>query len=77
LPSNTLLFRAQGLQVATVGPDGAVELRSVEVGRDFGQTVEIQGGVTAADHVIINPTDSLVNGIKVRVQPAANVVAAK
>src|SRR2546427_658702 len=39
LPSNTLLFRAQGLQVGLVGPDGTVELRSVDIGRDFGQTV--------------------------------------
>jgi len=77
LPSNTVLFRAQGLQVAVVGPDGSIELRPVEVGRDFGQTVEIRGGVTAADKVVVNPTDSLVNGIKVRIQTVPNVVAAK
>ena len=67
LPSNTLLFRAQGLQVGVVSPDGTVELRSVQVGRDFGQTVEIMGGVTPADRVITNPTDSLVSGMKVRI----------
>ncbi len=77
LPSNTVLFRAQGLQVGIVGPDSKVDLRPVKVGRDFGQTVEILAGVTAADRVIINPTDSLVNGTQVRVQdspatPAAN-----
>src|SRR5258708_33468529 len=53
LPSNTLLFRAQGLQVGVVGADGTVAMRSVQVGRDFGQTVEITGGVTAADSVLI------------------------
>src|SRR5436190_13460724 len=67
LPSNALLFRAQGLQVGVVGPDGTVELRSVEIGRDFGQTVEIRGGVTTADPVIVNPTDSLISGTKVRI----------
>ena len=77
LPSNTLLFRAQGLQVGVVRPDGTVELRSVEVGRDFGQTIEIRGGVTANDRVIVNPTDSLVSGGKVRIQSAPNSVAAK
>src|SRR5229473_6442752 len=77
LPSNTLLFRAQGLQVGVVSPDGTVELRSVQVGRDFGQTVEITGGVTPADRVITNPTDSLVSGIKVQIQPTTNPVAAK
>ena len=77
LPSNTLLFRAQGLQVGVVGSDGTVELRSVQVGRDLGQTVEITSGVTPADRVITNPTDSLVNGIKVRVAESAGSVASK
>jgi len=68
LPSNTLLFRAQGLQVGVVGSGGKVELRPVQVGRDFGQTVEIRSGVTPADKIIVNPTDSLVTGVKVKVQ---------
>ncbi|HYV30420.1 MAG TPA: efflux RND transporter periplasmic adaptor subunit, partial [Candidatus Binatia bacterium] len=43
LPSNTLLFHAEGLQVAVVNSNSVVELRKVQVGRDFGQTVEITG----------------------------------
>jgi hypothetical protein len=54
-----------------------VELRKVQVGRDFGQTVEIITGVTAADRVITNPSDSLVTGIKVRVAGSTNSVASK
>jgi len=77
LPSNTLLFRAQGLQVGVVGSDGTVELRPVQVGRDFGQTVEITGGLTTADRVITNPTDSLVSGMKVRTAEASGSVASK
>jgi membrane fusion protein (multidrug efflux system) len=77
LPSNTLLFRTQGLQVGVVRADGTVELRPVQVGRDFGQTVEVLGGVTSADRVITNPTDSLVDGAKVRVQAVSETVAAK
>jgi len=77
LPSNTLLFRAEGLQVAVVNTNDVVELRKVQVGRDFGQMVEISGGVTPADRVITNPSDSLVSGIKVQIQPTANNVAAK
>jgi multidrug efflux pump subunit AcrA (membrane-fusion protein) len=77
LPSNALLFRAQGLQVAVVGSDGAVELRPVQVGRDFGQSVEITHGVTTADQVIANPTDSLVSGIKVHIQAAPKTLAEK
>ncbi len=77
LPSNSLIFRAQGLQVGVVHSDDTVELRSVHVGRDFGQTIEILGGVTPTDRVIVNPTDSLVSGIKVRVQTASRALAAK
>ena len=77
LPSNTLLFRAQGLQVAVVRLDNTAELRSVQVGRDFGPTIEVLGGVAATDRVIVNPTDTLVSGVKVRVQAAPEPLAAK
>ena len=77
LPSNTLLFRAEGLQVAVVNSNGIVELRKVQIGRDFGQTVETTGGVTPADHVITNPSDSLVSGIKVQIAQSASSIASK
>jgi len=66
LPNNTLLFRAQGLQVGVVKPDNSVELHDVKVGRDFGTTIEIVRGVTSSDKVILNPADSLVTGAVVR-----------
>jgi RND family efflux transporter MFP subunit len=71
LPSNTLLFRAEGLQVGVVGNDGKVDLRAVEIGRDFGETVEVLAGVNSSDRVIINPSDSLVSGITVRIAEAS------
>ncbi len=71
LPDNTILFGAQGLQVGVVLPDNTVELRSVQIGRDFGTTIEILGGVSRTDRVIENPSESLVSGIKVRIQNAA------
>jgi len=67
LPNNTLLFRAQGLQVGVVRPDGKVELRDIKVGRDFGTSIEIVQGVAPSDKVILNPADSLVTGDVVRV----------
>jgi hypothetical protein len=70
LPSNTLLFRAEGTQVGVVGGDGKVELHNVSIGRDFGSTIEILQGVTAADRVILNPPDSLVGGTIVRARTA-------
>jgi hypothetical protein len=72
LPSSALLFRAAGLQVGVVRSDDTVDLRKVQVGRDFGQTVEVVAGVTAADRVVANPTDSLLAGTRVRIAKAQN-----
>jgi RND family efflux transporter MFP subunit len=71
LPSNTILFRPEGPQVGIVRPDGKVELSTVKLGRDFGQTIEIVSGVSPKDHVIINPSDSLATGAVVSVAQAA------
>jgi RND family efflux transporter MFP subunit len=71
LPSNTPLFRSEGPQVGVVGSDGKVELHSVTLGRDFGATIEILGGVNPSDRIILNPADSLVSGAVVRVAEAA------
>ena len=71
LPGNALLFRAEGPQVGVVRPDGRVELRSVKLGRDRGQTLEILAGVSASDRVILNPSDSLVDGALVRIATPA------
>jgi membrane fusion protein, multidrug efflux system len=77
LPSNALLFRAAGLQVAVVQADDTVALRKVQIGRDFGQTVEILAGVTPADRVVASPSDSLLAGTKVRIAAAQNSARAK
>ena len=77
LPSNTLLFRSEGPQVGVVDTVGKVGLRSVTLGRDFGPTVEILGGVGLTDRVILNPADSLVGGTTVRVAEAAKAPAGK
>jgi hypothetical protein len=72
LPSNTLLFRADGLHVATVDGNNQVHLNTVRVGRDFGSEIEILSGVSEDERVIINPADSLLAGATVRVDSAAH-----
>jgi len=67
LPVNALIFRADGLQVATVDADGKAQLKKITMGRDFGNDVEVKAGLTADDSVIINPPDSLSSGQPVRV----------
>jgi RND family efflux transporter MFP subunit len=77
LPGNTLLFRAEGPQVGVVRADSTVELRSVKLGRDFGQAVEILAGVSPTNQVILNPSDSLANGDTVRAVAVAKPEAAQ
>src|SRR5271154_4450541 len=70
LPVNALIFRAQGLQVATVETSNKVErvkLVTIVLGRDFGATVEVVSGITDADRVIVSPPDSLVDGEQVQI----------
>lgn len=67
LPVNTLLFRAEGIQVATVNAEQQVVLKSITISRDFGSEVEIKSGITAGEHIIINPPDSIINGEQVRI----------
>jgi RND family efflux transporter MFP subunit len=77
LPTNALLLRENGLQVVVVRTDNTVELRSVEIGRNFGETIEILGGVTPSDRVIPNPSDSLTNGARVLVNALGSLPAPK
>jgi RND family efflux transporter MFP subunit len=75
LPANTVLFRAAGLQVATIDAQKHVKLKSIVQGRDFGNTIEILSGVEPDEVVILNPPDSLTDGVLVRISsppPAAS-----
>jgi multidrug efflux pump subunit AcrA (membrane-fusion protein) len=65
IPSNTLIFRKEGLQVALVR-NGQAELVPVKISRDYGNSVEIVSGLQPTDAVIIDPSDSLVAGMPVR-----------
>jgi multidrug efflux system membrane fusion protein len=67
LPAATVLFRAPGLQVATVDARQYIQLKSIVEGRDFGNTIEVLSGLDADDAVVINPPDSIIDGMAVRV----------
>ncbi len=67
IPVNEMLFRAEGPRVAVVGADGKVHLRAITIGRDYGATLEILGGVGVNDQLVVNPPDSLEDGQPVRV----------
>jgi RND family efflux transporter MFP subunit len=72
IPVNAMLFRAEGPRVAVVDKDNVVRLRPITIGRDFGATLEIMGGLEVSDRIVINPSDSLEEGQKVNVaKPSA------
>jgi RND family efflux transporter MFP subunit len=70
IPSSTLLFRTQGLQVGVVR-NNVAQLVPVSIGTDYGETVQITSGLSTTDDVIQNPYDSLVSGTAVRITRGA------
>jgi RND family efflux transporter MFP subunit len=77
LPVNTLIFRADGLQVATVNGEQRVVLKPIVLGRDFGSEVEVVSGIGPNDAVILNPPDALVGNQRVRLAKTESKTAAK
>lgn len=67
VPVNALLFRSEGPRAAIVGPNSKVHLSPVIIGRDYGTSIEILGGVSESDKIVLNPPDSLEEGEQVQV----------
>lgn len=65
VPVNTLIFRAEKLQVGVVR-GGRVIVTDVTPGHDLGAEIEIVAGLKVGDQVVINPPDSLVSGQEVQ-----------
>lgn len=66
IPSNALLFRSEGLRASVVRND-RVQLVPVTIGHDYGGTVEVTSGLNPSDEIILDPSDSITNGMPVRV----------
>lgn len=66
IPSNTLLFRSEGLRVGLVR-DGKAQLVPITIGHDYGSSVEVVSGLQASDAVILDPSDSLETGQRVQI----------
>jgi RND family efflux transporter MFP subunit len=66
IPVNTMLFRSEGLRVAAVR-NGRAELLSIQIGRDFGNDVEVVHGLTPREQIVLDPPDSIVSGEQVRI----------
>jgi RND family efflux transporter MFP subunit len=70
IPVSTLLFRKEGLRVATVNhtADGdIVKLLPITIGHDDGDTIQVVSGLDPNTPIITNPPDSVIDGEKVHV----------
>jgi RND family efflux transporter MFP subunit len=72
VPASALIFRAQGAELATLGPQDRIVMKPVSVGRNLGNEIEITSGIEPSDLVVSTPLDTLENGEAVQVAaPAA------
>lgn len=70
VPSDAMIVRADGAQIAVVKPDRTVHLQKIDVGRDYGDRVEVLNGLREGDTIVSNPGDAVREGLKVDVVKA-------
>jgi RND family efflux transporter MFP subunit len=76
VPTNTLLFRAEGLRAAIVR-QGQAKLVPITIGHDYGSSVEVLTGLSTDDAVILDPSDSVTDGAPVKVADPAKPEGSK
>jgi multidrug efflux pump subunit AcrA (membrane-fusion protein) len=67
IASTALIFGTNGMRVAAVDANNKVVLKPVRLGRDLGNRVEIQSGLSLTDRLIDNPRESIEAGATVRI----------
>lgn len=67
VPTTALLFRQEGLQVATVDAHDHVVLKSIQLARERGAVVDVREGLTPQDRIVDSPPDSIANGDPVKI----------
>lgn len=69
IPSDALILRAEGAQVAVVGPNHTLQLRKIAVGRDYGSRLEVSSGLEEGETIVANPGDVAHDGMQVEAVP--------
>jgi multidrug efflux pump subunit AcrA (membrane-fusion protein) len=70
VPGDSLVTRSNGTQVAVVGPGNKIHYTIVQIGRDYGNELEITSGLQGGESVVINPSDDVREGAEVKLAPA-------
>jgi RND family efflux transporter MFP subunit len=70
VPATALIPVDHGVQIATLGAGDKAVLKTVQLGRDFGDSVEVTAGLSPQDQVIDSPPETLQNGAAVRLAAA-------
>ncbi|MGC2661653.1 MAG: efflux RND transporter periplasmic adaptor subunit [Bryobacteraceae bacterium] len=68
IPGDAIVTRATGASIAVVDPDDTVHYHAVQLGRDYGLEVEVTSGLRDGQEVVVNPTDDVREGVKVKPQ---------
>jgi len=74
IPVSALLFRPEGVQVASINAANRVAMQSVTLGRDFGTRIEITTGLDANARVVANPSDAIASGERVNVAGSSQTI---
>src|SRR2546427_3405896 len=75
VPQSALLIDANGVRVALVDADGTLHYRPVQIGRDFGNDVEVLSGVDSTDVLATGLAANVTDGSRVEVAKPANTAA--
>ena len=67
LPTTSLIFRKEGLQVATVDSANHIVLKPIQIAQERGSVVNVNLGLTPQDRIVDSPPDSITNGELVRI----------
>jgi RND family efflux transporter MFP subunit len=69
IPGDTLVVRADGTQVAVISPEGQVHYTRIQLGRDYGDHLEVLSGLEEGQQLAVNPSDAVREGVKVKPVP--------
>ena len=68
VPVNALLFRSEGLRAVVIDTNHKTHLQQLSIGRDYGTALEVLQGLKPDDWIVLNPPDSIEEGMQVNVK---------